>query len=208
MQFDLFVIGLGPGHPDYILPLAKKTVMKVRTLLGSSRALESFDPIDGQKRIPLVGTLVEMSQAIDQAWQLGNVGVIVSGDPGYFSLLDTIKRTWPERKINIIPGISSLQVAFSHLSMPWHDATLASFHGKQPPDEVIRFAPKKKLGLLTDSRKSPLEIAENLSLVGWSTESKVWICENLTYENERIQKYELGKLPAHVEDPAVWVVTE
>ncbi len=28
------------------------------------------------------------------------------------------------------------------------------------------------------------------------------------YENERIEKYELGKLPDRVEDPAVWVITE
>ena len=208
MQFDLFIIGMGPGHSDYILPIAKKTVTKVRTLLGSPRALESFEPIEGQDRTPLVGTLIEMSQVIDQAWQLGNVGVVVSGDPGYFSLLDTIKRTWPERKIKVISGLSSLQVAFAHLSMPWHDATLASFHGKQPLDEVIRFAPKKKLGLLTDPRKSPLEIAESLFLGGWRANSKVWICENLTYENERIRKYELGKLPDRVEDPAVWVITE
>ena len=44
------------------------------------------------------------------------VVVMVSGDPGYYSLLDALQRNFEQEKIEVIPGISAMQLAFRG----WH----------------------------------------------------------------------------------------
>lgn len=206
MQFRLTVIGLGPGHPDYILPIAMQTAKEMKSLIGSSRGLESFPFIDGQERILLKGKVAEMLSLIEESWSRGDTGVLVSGDPGYYSLLDAMKSAWPAAKIDVIPGISSLMMGFCRVGIPWHHATLVSFHGRKPEKEQIRYKKEKVLGMLTDSRQSPKEIAAELLEVGWPLETQIWICENLTYADEKVECYKINDVPDQVSGPAVWVV--
>ncbi len=206
MDSRLIVIGLGPGHPDYILPIALKKAREVKFLIGSGRGLQSFPDFEDQSRILLKGNVENMLCSIEESWLQGDTAVLVSGDPGYYSLLDAMKAKWPEKEIEVIIGIGSLPLAFAKVGIPWHHATLASFHGRTPPKEALEYQVDKKLGLLTDPRENPSKIGEALLNIGWSQETTVWICENLTYENERIRKYKLDQLPEKVEGPAVWVV--
>lgn len=206
MQFRLTVIGLGPGHPDYILPIAIQTAKEMKYLIGSSRSLESFALREGQKRILLTGKIENMLSLIEEAWSKGDTGVLVSGDPGYYSLLDAIKWAWPREKIEVIPGISSLMMGFCRVGIPWHHAVLVSFHGRKPEKDQIRYEKEKILGMLTDPRQSPKEIADELLQAGWPLETQIWICENLTYANEKKACYAIKEVPEQVLGPAVWVV--
>ena len=206
MGSRLIVIGLGPGHPDYIFPIALKKAKEVKFLIGSGRGLQSFPEFENQSRILLKGNVENMLHSIEESWLQGDTAVLVSGDPGYYSLLDAMKAEWPERQIEVIIGIGSLPLAFAKVGIPWHQATLASFHGRIPTKEALEYQVGKKLGLLTDPREAPDKIGQVLFNRGWSKETTVWICENLTYSNERIKKYKLGRLPEKVEGPAVWVV--
>ena len=202
----LVVIGLGPGHPDYIVPVALQTAKEMQFLIGGSRGLGSFPLAEGQEGRALPGKVQEMLAMIEEAWAQGDTGVLVSGDPGYYSLLDAMKAAWPERSIEVVPGIGSLPLAFSRVGIPWHDAVLCSFHGRKPTDEQIAYRDGKKLGLLTDPRQSPQEIGEELLKAGWPEDTTVWICENLTYEEEQVTPFLLKNLPESVKGPAVWVV--
>ena len=206
MANRLIVIGLGPGHPDYILPVAVQKAKAVRFLIGSKRGLETFPHVDGQERLNLSGKVEQMLEMIDKAWHKGSVGVLVSGDPGYYSLLDAMKAAWPERQIEVVPGIGSLALAVCRVGIPWHDAVLCSFHGRKPEKSQIAYEVGKKIGFLTDPRQSPQEIGEELMNAGWPEKATVWICENLTYPEEQVCSYELINLPESMNGPAVWVV--
>lgn len=202
----LVVIGLGPGHPDYIFPVAMRTAQEVHTLIGSTRGLASFSEREGQERLTLSGKVAEMLEMIDDAFHKGSVGVLVSGDPGYYSLLDAMKAAWPERLIEVVPGISSIQLAFSRVGIPWHDAVLCSFHGRKPEEEQISYQKGKKIGMLTDPRQSPQEVGKELLKSDWPADTTVWICENLTYPEEKVASFSLKNLPESVNGPAVWMV--
>lgn len=206
MQFRLTVIGLGPGHPDYILPVAIQTAKEMKYLIGSTRGLESFPMIEGQDRIPLTGKIEDMLSLIQEAWSKGDTGILVSGDPGYYSLLDAIKSAWPTAQVEVIPGISSLMMGFCRVGIPWHHAVLISFHGRKPEEDQIRYEKEKVLGMLTDPRQSPQEIANELLKAGWPLETQIWICENLTYASEKVACYPIKEMPEKVTGPAVWVV--
>lgn len=122
-----------------------------------------------------------------------DVVVMVSGDPGYFSLLDALRRTFPEELIDVIPGISAIQFAFARLALPWHDAELLSFHGRVPEDGALVYRAGRKLGLLTDQQYHSQAIAKILLEHGWPEASRYAICARLSYEDERIERMTLGE---------------
>ncbi|MGL4731484.1 MAG: precorrin-6y C5,15-methyltransferase (decarboxylating) subunit CbiE, partial [Clostridium sp.] len=45
----VYIVGLGPGHKDYILPIATKIMEKSDVILGFTRAIESVDYIKNEK---------------------------------------------------------------------------------------------------------------------------------------------------------------
>ena len=182
----IWVVGIGPGHPDYMVPAARKAISSAAVLAGGRRALAQFAGED-QLQIPITGDIASAMTAIRRSAETSDVTVMVSGDPGYYSLLDALRREFPSDSIRVIPGISSLQLAFSRLALPWHGAKLLSFHGRRPKDKELSYKKGAVLGLLTDgefdSHSIPLLLMEKS---GWPPESYLAICSRLSYEDEKI----------------------
>ena len=123
----IIVAGIGPGNPAYLLPKAQNTIANARILVGGRRALEDFAH-PAAKTCAIGADIPGVLAFICTSLAENDVVVMVSGDPGYYSLLDALRRTFPLDQIEVIPGISSLQLAFSRLALPWHNARLLSFH--------------------------------------------------------------------------------
>lgn len=87
---------------------------------------------------------------------------MVSGDPGYYSLLPWLKKRFAGNPIEVIPGISSVQSAFALITEPWQGALWLSFHGRIPDDEQLRYEKGKKMAFLTDHEHNPSYIAKYL----------------------------------------------
>ena len=185
MQNKIIVVGIGPGNPDYIVPKGLKAIRQAKFLVGGRRALSQF-AADGQETCPITADIQGVMHFIRENVQQDDVIVMVSGDPGYYSLLDALRREFPAEQITVIPGISAIQYAFARLALPWHDATLASFHGRVPASEDIVYKPGKILGLLTDSQYNSKTIPKILINNGWPEEQQIHICSRLSYEDEEI----------------------
>ena len=115
MSHKIIVVGIGPGDPAYLLPKAQKTIENARILVGGKRALADFSH-SGARECAIGADIPGVLAFIRDALAADDVVVMVSGDPGYYSLLDALRRSFPIGQIEVIPGISSLQFAFSRLS--------------------------------------------------------------------------------------------
>jgi cobalt-precorrin-7 (C5)-methyltransferase len=185
MEHKVIVVGIGPGSPDYMLPIAKQAIEAATVIAGSQRALDSFAPAGACKKV-IGADIDDVIQFISSKRSASDVVVMVSGDPGYYSLLAALRKTFSVQQLKVIPGVSSFQLAFARLGLPWQDATLVSMHGREPDKTLIQYSPKKKMGILTDSHYTPRHIAQVLLDQGWPLTSSVWICARLSYENEEI----------------------
>lgn len=185
MEHQLTVVGIGPGHPDYILPTGLNEIRLAKILAGSRRALDTFASADQEIRI-VDGNVQDFMDWAAAAIHRNDIVVMVSGDPGYYSLLDAISRRFSDCRIRVIPGISSFQIAFARLGLSWHDATLISFHGREPEMGRLVFSPGRLMSCLTDGKNNPAVIASKLMNLGWQTASEVWLCRNLSYAEETI----------------------
>ena len=57
MEHKIVVAGIGPGHPQYILPAAREAIASAKVLAGGSRALAEFAHA-GQKTARITGDMV------------------------------------------------------------------------------------------------------------------------------------------------------
>ena len=177
--------GIGPGNEDFITPAALKRIHSAQFLVGGRRALAQFAATQ-QTTCAITGDLDATLQFIRDKISIGDVTVMVSGDPGYYSLLDLLRKNFPPSMLEVIPSISAMQLAFARLAMPWHNATLLSFHGRQPARELLQYTAGKVLGLLTDGEFNSATISAILLECGWAEDSTVTICARLSYPDENI----------------------
>lgn len=190
MGHKVIVVGIGPGSPDYLVPIAKQTIDDAKVIVGSKRALDTLATATSIKKV-IGGNIAEVLEFIALSLNHDDVVVMVSGDPGYYSLLATLRKTFSIQQLKVIPGISSFQAAFARLALPWQDATLVSMHGREPELHMVQYREGKLLGILTDTYYNPSRIAQLLLDLGWPSQSQVFICAQLSYENEEIIQSDL-----------------
>ena len=181
----IIVAGIGPGSHDFITPAALKKIRATKFLVGGRRALSEFSAPE-QITCAVTRDLDASINFIREKISLGDVVVMVSGDPGYYSMLDLLRKNFPPEEIEVIPSVSAMQLAFAKISLPWHNATLLSFHGRQPARDALKFSAGKILGLLTDARFNSATVSEILLDCGWSKNSSVTVCARLSYPDEKI----------------------
>ena len=184
--------GIGPGNPDFVLPAARAAIEGAEVLVGGSRALADFAR-QGQETMTIRGDIDAVLSFIREKIQKTQVVVMVSGDPGYYSLLDALRREFSLHTLVVIPGVSSLQMAFSRLALPWHGARLASFHGRVPQAAELAYQEGALLGLLTDRENNSRTISAQLIALGWPPDAELHICSRLSYEDEAIVHTTLGE---------------
>lgn len=185
MEHKIIVVGIGPGAEEYILPIAKDFIINAKMLVGSKRALNTFANNTCLRKI-ITGDIHSTLSFIRENLIHNDIVVMVSGDPGYYSLLSSLRENFKATQLHVIPGISSMQLAFARLAIPWQNATLISLHGRKPCKLDLEYCPEKVLGILTDTIYTSTTISELLLKNNWPSHTKVYICSRLSYEDEKI----------------------
>ena len=188
---NIKIIGLGPGHKDYILPIAQNLIKESQIIIGGKRNIENIqDWVEGKEIYYIDKYLDKMIEYIKRNSKK-NIVIGVSGDTGFYSLLSYIKENLDE-KVEVIAGISSIQYMFSKMRDVWNDAFISSVHGRELNLASI-INQYDKIGLLTDSKYTPQRIAE--IIFQSSLENvEITVGENLSYEKESIRTYEVEEL--------------
>ncbi len=186
----VYVIGAGPGSPDYITPIARRLVMGADILVGGRRLLSLFTGFRGEKKE--VGRDLDEVVAFIANHPDKRVAVVVSGDPGLFSLLVRLLRSLPRERLRAIPGISSAQLAFARALLPWHNAKVISFHGRPERAPGERAAALKEalstspvVAVLTDQGFPPEAIARLILELGMG-DKLITVADSLSHAEERV----------------------
>lgn len=175
----LYIVGLGPGHRDYML---NKTINILETsdvIVGFKRALDSLDFINKQKIY--LKSLSDIDKILVSTEEKV-ISVVASGDPTFYGITNYIKNNITE-EFEIIPGISSFQYLTSKVKLPWNEAYLGSLHGRD--EEFLKVINENNITIwLTDKKNNPQKLCGILNNA--SINCKVIIGENLSYGDERI----------------------
>jgi cobalt-precorrin-7 (C5)-methyltransferase len=199
----LNIIGTGPGSPDYVTPAAKKAVNQADLVMGAQRSLNLFTvDIKGKKVVLTAKNLNDSLKKAAETVKSGkNVALLSTGDPGFSGLLHTAVASglFDTINISVIPGVSSIQACSARLNISWDNARLFTFHDKVSNEEKEKLISAVKCGhtilLLPNSKGfTPQDIASFLIDLDTDKETPVFICENITLENEKVTSSTLGQI--------------
>lgn len=202
----IMVLGIGPGGEDYILPVVRNKVTQADVLVGGERALAPFATLEKQV-LPVTADLTGLADAVRTLAKTKSVAVLLSGDPGFHSLLAYLRRHFLPEELEVVPGISSVQVAFSRLAQPWQDATLLSAHGRDGEDILPALLSKGNKAILTDRKWTPGRLAA-LILQRGGTDQTVALCRRLTTDKEEVVMTRLTLLDGTEEGDCVMVILD
>ena len=148
--------------------------------MGSRRLLKLFPGVDAEK-IVLEKNYSALVNRIADWSSTKQVVVLVSGDPCFFSYAKLIVKKLGNDFCTIIPGISSMQLAFAAIGESWDDACFISLHGRDTEYAQLmkNVREHSKVGILTDHKNTPAFIARQL-LAGGIRDRQMFVCENLS----------------------------
>lgn len=190
MTGKIYIVGIGPGSSEYLTKKAMDTVKMSDYTVGSTRAIELFDSVQNKIAFNVKDLLDKLEEGVQLAVDGNTVSILSTGDPGFSGVLNTVLRisnekNFPKENIEVIPGISSLQLAAARCHIQWDNANVMTFHGRENIEEILPVINNGKTTIALPSRKVK-DMAQFLLDNGIDTKRKVTVCERLSYPDEKI----------------------
>lgn len=190
------IIGVGAG-PGLLTKEAIKAIENAIIIFGSKRAIElAKEHIKCKANILTDYTLQKLPE---------NAVVLSTGDP----MLSGLGK-YAKLEDEIIPGISSMQIACARLRLEIDNIAVITAHSRDIGIVKERILADlrngKNIFLLPDSSFGVKEIAGFLKNEGFS--KKISVCEKLGYPDERIVTGTTDKPPVAVSDMYCVIITD
>ena len=198
MTGKIYIIGIGPGSSEYLTKKAVDTVKASDYTVGSTRAIELFDEVNNKIAFNVKELVEKLEEGVDLAISGNTVSILSTGDPGFSGVLNTVLRISNEKgfdtqNIEVIPGISSLQLAAARTQIQWDNANVMTFHGRENIEDILPVINNGKVTIALPSRKVK-DMAQFLLDNGVDDDRKVVVCERLSYPDERIVESTLKEI--------------
>ena len=159
---NIYLVGVAG---DVLAEDAIELIASCAAIIVSARMMPLLDaalPDYPRSQIFPVTPLEEAIAAIGSALGRGHVAMLASGDPLFFGIGDLLGRRFGRSRLVTLPAVSSMQIAFARLGLPWHDARFISLHGRPSSHFAARILPFAKVCILTDRLNTPDAIASEL----------------------------------------------
>ncbi|WP_375486390.1 precorrin-2 C(20)-methyltransferase [uncultured Mycobacterium sp.] len=137
------VVGLGPGHIEWMTPESRRELAAATDLIGYSPYLDRVPAREDQRRHPSDNTdeVARARLACALAEQGRAVAVVSSGDPGVFAMATAVleeAKQWPGVAVRVIPAMTAAQAVASRVGAPLgHDYAVISLSDRLKPWHVI-----------------------------------------------------------------------
>lgn len=189
------LIGTGCGTPATLTEEGKHALERAEVILGAARVLNGLPDACTQTGDSTREKTVEAKpkQICDllagyvEEGTIENAAIALSGDSGFYSGARILKERILERfgdicPVEIIPGISSVQMLAARLGIPWQDWNLVSAHGVGC-DPVYEIMKGRATFFLTGGKYTADVICRELVEAGLG-DLRVTVGENLSYLHE------------------------
>ncbi|MDD4321383.1 MAG: precorrin-6y C5,15-methyltransferase (decarboxylating) subunit CbiE [Acidaminococcaceae bacterium] len=182
-MLKVYIIGIGPGNPNLLTREAEDAIAKSNVLIGDNRMLLLYKTTGKTIHATIkTSEIVEIINALDPAENI--VGILVSGDVGFFSLTKTITAKLTNCQVKRCPGISSLVYFAQALNMSWDDAKIISMHGRNN-NLIAAVFQNHKVFSLTGGENNVNTLCKKLCTNALG-DVQIYVGENLSYPEEKI----------------------
>ena len=188
----LVIVGIGDDGLAGLTEPARRTIMAADYVLAPPRALALLDAVPGIK----VALDPEMGVAARQAKEAlahRQPVLVTGGDPLFYGVVRYLGDRLGKDAFEVVPHVSSMQLAFARIKESWDDAYLTSLAGRPIESIVDRIRTAEKVGLFSSDSTPPGRLARDLLDRGIDY-FRAYVCENLGSPDERVTQAELADL--------------
>ena len=193
------VIGLD-GRP--LDEEAGRLLREAVLVAGGERHLEMLG-VERERAAILKGDLSGALARIEDAE--GPSVVLASGDPGFFGIVRLLGARFGGENLRVLPGLSSVALAFARAGISWDDAVTVSAHGRDPRRAINVCRAHAKVAVLTAPDFGPAELGRELDGLGRS----FVVAEKLGEPDERVFQGDVAAITSmDWKDPNVVLVLD
>jgi cobalt-precorrin-7 (C5)-methyltransferase len=131
----LFVIGVGPGSPRYLTDAAKDAISKSRYVIGYKYTLIIIESVIDRSKQQVSEITMENQEMVyndiyNKMADNDYCTVTFTGDVNFSEseVVDRLLEIFGDDNVEIIPGISSIQIAAARCKVPLDKAHVVTFH--------------------------------------------------------------------------------
>lgn len=210
----LFLVGVGPGSSTYLTDVVRDVIRKSKYLIGYKYTLSIIrDLIIPDFHQVYEVTMKNQDEIYNKVYKkMGEnefCTILFTGDVNFSEseVVDRLLEIFGNDKVELMPGISSIQVAASRAKVPLDKARVLSFHITEDIEdkkrELVQVIQDRKSVVLVprpwnnNSEKNFMQsqIALYLKNEGIDTSKLiVWVFEFLTTAEERVFRGRLNEL--------------
>jgi len=196
------IIGVLDNGIEGISPQALHAIRVADVLIGGTRTLLLFNKEFrvGSEQLDLTGKLAQIPEWIQSNLAMNKrVVVLATGDPLCHGIASYIVKKVGREKCEIIPNVSTIQLACARLGVPFQDLQIISVHSKDAGEWFKNAGPEhglypllqgvtrfENIAVFTSPDNSPDRIARMLKTEGFADHLTLSVAENLLEDGERI----------------------
>ena len=195
----LVIVGIGDDGLAGLTEGARRIVQEADVILGASSTLRLLEGTQGRKVI-LDAEMPSALRQVREALSARKPVLVSGGDPLFYGVARYLCDRLGKDQFEVIPHVSSMQLAFARVKESWEDAYLTSLAGRPFEAIVDRVRTAEKVGLFSSDDHPPSRIFRDLLDRGIDY-FKAYVCENLGSPDERVTQGEMADLAGLEFDP-------
>lgn len=196
------IIGVLDNGAEGITPQALQHIQQADVVIGGTRVLQLFTDYYARNvnQHDLTAKLMQVPEWIQQGLNENkNVVVLATGDPLCHGLGRFLVNKLGKAQCDIMPNVSTIQLAFARLGLSWQDIKISSVHSKDAGEWFEGADPSHglyallqnirqhdTLAVLTSPENTPARIARMLQMEGIAEPYVMHVVSNILKADETV----------------------
>jgi precorrin-6Y C5,15-methyltransferase (decarboxylating) len=193
------IVGIGDDGLAGLTESARELVATADVLLGAPAMLRLVEGVSS-RLVPLDPDMPTALRQVREALSARRPVLVSGGDPLFYGVARYLCDRLGKDQFEVVPHVSSMQLAFARVKESWEDAYLTNLAGRPLEAVVDRIRTAEKVGLFSSDEHPPRRLAMALIERGIDY-FRAYVCENLGSPDERVTQAELEELTALDFDP-------
>ncbi len=185
------IVGIGDDGVEGMTAQARRVLEAADVLLGPE-SCATLLPKSLALRLETTANLEELCEKIEASGPRQLV-VLASGDPLFYGTARYVCAKLGKDRFEVVPHVSSMQLASARVKESWEDAFLANLAGQSIERVVDKIRTSETVGLFTSEQWPPAAVARTLLDEGIDY-FQAYVCENLGSPDERVTQGSLGDI--------------
>jgi precorrin-6Y C5,15-methyltransferase (decarboxylating) len=185
------IVGIGDDGVEGMTAHARRLVESADVLVGPE-SCASLVPAGLRSRLVAASNLEELVERIEAGGQK-RIVVLASGDPLFYGTARYVCSKLGKDRFEVVPHVSSMQLAFARVKESWEEAFLANLSGQSIERVIDRVRSSDTAGLFTSDQWPAPAVARALLDEGIDS-FQAYVCENLGSPDERVTQGSLAEI--------------